>query len=49
MAHTCPDGYLPLAEAFEEALSALENRDSLLRLIAEAKTEDESGQGLAKR
>jgi hypothetical protein len=44
MAHTCPDGYMPLAEAFEEALSALENRDSLLQLISDAKTEDECDQ-----
>ena len=44
MAHFCPDGYIPLAEAFEEALSALENRDSLLLLISDAKTEDESDQ-----
>jgi hypothetical protein len=44
MAHTCPEGYMPLAEAFEEALSVLEHRDSLLQLIAEAKSEDESDQ-----
>jgi len=44
MAHTCPEGYMPLGDAFQEALSVLESRDSVLRLIAEAKTEDESDQ-----
>jgi hypothetical protein len=44
MAHTCPERYMPLAEAFEEALSVLEHRDSLLQLITEAKIEDESDQ-----
>jgi hypothetical protein len=40
MAHSYPDGYIPLGDAFAEALSALEDRD-LGRLIEEATNHNE--------
>jgi hypothetical protein len=36
MAHSCPEGFLPLADAFAQALSALEGCEELARLSGEA-------------
>ena len=41
MAHSYPDGYIPLADAFAQALAALEDCDSIARLLDEATREDE--------
>jgi hypothetical protein len=40
MAHTCPAGYIPLSDAYAEALSVLEDPDAILRQINEAETDD---------
>ena len=41
MAYTCPDGFIPLSDAFMRALSALEDCTPLAHLIDEAITDDE--------
>jgi hypothetical protein len=40
MAYTCPTGYMPLGEAYTEALSVLEQPDAILRQINESTTDD---------
>jgi hypothetical protein len=44
MPHTCPDGYIPLGDAYGKALSVLEEHEALVRLIEEARTSEESQQ-----
>jgi hypothetical protein len=36
--HSCPDGFLPIGDAFEQACSALEGGEGLVRLVDEATT-----------
>jgi hypothetical protein len=39
MAHSCPDGYLPMGDAFEQACSVLEGGEELDRLVDGAANE----------
>lgn len=41
MVHTCPEGYLTIGEAFQQALSILENRDEVASQIEDGKTDEE--------
>jgi hypothetical protein len=40
MAHSYPDGYIPLGDAFTQALAALGNCDSITRPIEASKIDD---------
>jgi hypothetical protein len=48
MAHTCPEGYMPLGDAFTQALCVLEDREAILRQINEATTDEARSEYFAK-
>jgi hypothetical protein len=48
MAHTCPAGYMPLGDAFTQALSALGDPDAILRQINEATSDEVRSEYFAK-
>jgi hypothetical protein len=48
MAHSCPEGYLPINEAFEQACSVWEGCQEPARLVDEAHTDDELADRLDK-
>jgi hypothetical protein len=46
MAHTYPDGFIPLGEAFRQLLCATQGHDAVVQLIEEAVTDDERNEHL---